>query len=53
MKLDPKKTAVLSLDIQEGLLGFVPGAVACLPNAALVMEAARKGGFYFARGYRL
>lgn len=45
MKLDPKKTAVLSLDIQEGLLGFVPGAAACVPNAAQVVEAARKGGF--------
>jgi nicotinamidase-related amidase len=45
MKLDPKKTAVLTLDIQDGLLGFVPGAVACLPNAALAVEAARKGGF--------
>ena len=45
MKLDPKKTAVLSLDVQEGIFGFQPGAVACLPNAALVIEAARKGGF--------
>jgi len=45
MKLDPKKTAVLTLDIQEGIFGFVPGAVACLPNAALAVEAARKGGF--------
>jgi nicotinamidase-related amidase len=45
MKLDPKKTAVLSLDVQEGILGFVPGAEASLPNAAQVVEAARKGGF--------
>ncbi len=45
MKIDPQKTAVLSLDVQEGLLGFVPGAAACIPNAAQVVEAARKGGF--------
>ena len=31
MKLDPKKTAVLSLDVQEGVLGLVPRAEACLP----------------------
>jgi nicotinamidase-related amidase len=46
MKLDPKKTAVLSLDVQEGILGLVPGAEACFPHAALVMETARKGGFF-------
>jgi nicotinamidase-related amidase len=45
MKLDPKKTAVLSLDIQEGIFGFIPPAKAILPNASLVMEKARKGGF--------
>lgn len=45
MKLDPKKTAVLTLDVQEGIFGFVPGATACLPNASLVVEAARKNGF--------
>ncbi len=48
MKLDPKKTAVLSLDVQEGILGFVPGAEAIFPSAALVMETARKGGFFTA-----
>lgn len=45
MKIDPKKTAVLSLDIQEGLLGFLPGASAVFPNAAIVVEASREGGF--------
>src|SRR5690348_9065762 len=44
MKLDEKKTAVLSLDIQEGIFGLVPGAEACLPAAARVVEAARKKG---------
>jgi nicotinamidase-related amidase len=46
MKLDPKKTAVLTLDMQEGLLAFAPGAAAVFPVAAQVVEAARKGGFY-------
>ena len=45
MNLDPNKTAVLSLDIQEGILGFVAGAGAAIPNAARVVEAARGGGF--------
>src|SRR5277367_31094 len=45
MKLDPKKTAVLTLDMQEGILGFAPGAAAVFPTAAKVVEAARKGGF--------
>jgi nicotinamidase-related amidase len=45
MKLDPKKTAVLSLDVQNGIFGFVPGAEAMIPHGALVMETARKGGF--------
>jgi nicotinamidase-related amidase len=46
MKLDPKTTAVLTLDIQNGLLGSVLGADVILPNAAKVVEAARKGGFH-------
>ena len=45
MIIDPKKTAVLSLDIQEGILGFVPSAQAAFPNAARVVESSRKGGF--------
>jgi len=58
MALDPKKTAVLSLDIQQGILGLVPPAQAVLPQAAQVVESARKGGFLlihvglgFAPGY--
>ncbi len=42
MKLDPKMTAVLGLDLQEGIFGFVPGAAAIIPNAVKAMEAARK-----------
>jgi nicotinamidase-related amidase len=45
MKLDPKKTAVLTLDMQDGILGFAPGATVAFPKAAEVVEAARKGGF--------
>ncbi|HEX4048752.1 MAG TPA: isochorismatase family cysteine hydrolase [Elusimicrobiota bacterium] len=44
MKLDPLKTAVLALDMQEGILGFVPGAEAAVPAAARALEAARKAG---------
>lgn len=45
MKIDPKKTAVLTLDIQEGILGLVPGASETLPRAAQVVETARRAGF--------
>jgi nicotinamidase-related amidase len=48
MKLDSKKTAVLSLDVQEGVFGMVPGAAEILPNAAQVVEASRKAGFFLA-----
>lgn len=44
MKLDPKTTAVLGLDLQEGIFGFVPGAAEVVPNAAKAMESARKAG---------
>jgi nicotinamidase-related amidase len=45
MKFDSKTTAVLTLDIQEGLLGTVPGADVILPQAAKVVDLARKDGF--------
>jgi len=44
MKIDPKKTAVLSLDIQQGVLGFAPGAESAIPNAAQVVESSRQAG---------
>jgi len=44
MKLDAKKTAVLGLDLQEGIFGFVPGAAAAVPAAAAAMEVGRKAG---------
>jgi len=45
MKLDPKKTALLTLDFQKGILGFAPGAEAILPNASKAVEFARKRQF--------
>lgn len=45
MKLDPKKTALLTLDLQKGILGFVPGAEAILPQASQAVEFARKKQF--------
>jgi len=42
MKLDPKKTALLTLDFQKGIFGFVPGADAVIANASKAVEFARK-----------
>ena len=42
MKLDPKKTALLTLDVQNGIFGFVPAADAIVPNAAKAVDFARK-----------
>jgi nicotinamidase-related amidase len=45
MKLDPKKTALLTLDFQKGILGMVPGTDAAIPHAAKAVEFARKKQF--------
>ena len=45
MKLDPAKTALLTLDFQKGIFGFVPGAEAIIPNASKAVEFARKKQF--------
>lgn len=45
IKLDSSKTALLTLDVQKGVLSFVPGAEAILPNCARALEAARKNKF--------
>lgn len=42
MKLDPKKTALLTLDFQQGILGMVQGSEAVVANAAKAVEFARK-----------
>jgi nicotinamidase-related amidase len=46
MKLDPKKTAVLTLDCQKGVFGLVPGAEAIIPNASKAVEFARQKHFH-------
>jgi len=46
MRPDSAKTAVLTLDIQEGLISLVPGAEAVLPAAAKVTEDAREKGYF-------
>jgi nicotinamidase-related amidase len=45
IKLDPKKTALLTLNFQNGIVGSVPGAEACVPNAAKAVEVARKNQY--------
>ncbi len=45
MKLDPKKTALLTLDFQAGILGLVPGADEAVAAASKAAEFARKHGF--------
>jgi len=42
MKLDPKKTALLTLDYQNGILGMVPGSEAVISRAAKAVEFGRK-----------
>ncbi len=43
--LDPKKTAVLTMDIQKGIFGFIAAAEKIVPAAAKAVGAARKKGF--------
>lgn len=45
MKLDPRKTVMLSLDFQEGIFAFVPGAQAAVPNATRTVETARRNHY--------
>ena len=45
MKLDQKKTALLTLDLQNGIFGFVPAAGAVVANAAKAVDFARKKRF--------
>jgi nicotinamidase-related amidase len=44
-KLNPAKTVLLTMDIQKGVLTFIPGAERILPNAIRAVEAARKNQF--------
>ena len=45
MKLEPKRTVLLTLDFQLGILGFAPSADAVIPNASKAVEFARKKPF--------
>jgi len=45
VKLDPKKTALLTLDCQMGIFGFVPGSDAIVPIAAKAVKFARQQRF--------
>jgi nicotinamidase-related amidase len=46
MTFDPKKTAVISLDMQEPVFGFLPGAEVILPSAAVVANLGRATGCF-------
>jgi nicotinamidase-related amidase len=46
MKLDPIKTALLTVDYQKVILGFVPAAEAIIPDGAKGVEFARKKQFH-------
>lgn len=46
MQLDPKKTALVSLDFQKGIFGFIPAADAVLPAAAKAVALARAKGYH-------
>ena len=45
MKLDAKKTALLTLDFQRGILGFLPEAERVVAEAAKAVDFARKQQF--------
>lgn len=45
MKLDPKKTALLTLDLQKGIFAFAEGSESVIPNAARAVEAGRQNGY--------
>ena len=45
MKLDPQRTALLTLDFQKGIFGFAPGAEVIIPQASKAVEFARKKQF--------
>jgi nicotinamidase-related amidase len=45
MTLDPRKTALLTLDFQKGIFGIAPGAEAIIPTASRAVEFARKKGY--------
>src|SRR5579863_7968378 len=45
MKLNPKKTALLTLDLQKGVFGLVPDSERVIPVAAKAVAFARQNQF--------
>jgi nicotinamidase-related amidase len=45
MKLDASKTAMLTLDLQNGIFGFAPAAETVIPKAAKAVEFGRKKNY--------
>jgi len=45
MKLDPQKTAFLTLDLQKGIFGLAPGSESVIPTAAKAVAFARRNQF--------
>jgi nicotinamidase-related amidase len=45
MKLDPQKTALLTLDLQKGVFGLVPGSERVMTMAAKAVAFARQNQF--------
>ena len=48
MKLDAKKTALLTLDFQQGIFSFAADAESIVPTAARLVELARERQFFLA-----
>jgi nicotinamidase-related amidase len=45
MKLEPSKTAVLTLDLQKGILALGSGNESVIPNASMMVDFARKKNY--------
>jgi hypothetical protein len=45
MKLEPNKTALLTLDFQKGILGMVPGTEAAIPPAPQRLNLRERSSF--------
>ena len=45
MKIDPQKTAFLTLDLQKGVFGFLPGSERVMSVAAKAVAFARQNQF--------
>ena len=45
MKLDPQKTALLTLDLQKGIFGFLPDSERVMPAATKAVAFARQNQF--------